>query len=218
MNIAYPNEGGLFVLSDGTLGNPGCDECGEKDAVIKVDGTYLCYSPLISRKQYLDEHSAEFQLLGNGHAAHRRFWAQFVGDDLRLAVQRMVGMDALLASTDPYLNDVPGNLRIFEAVGRAGRKEIKPADVGMFGYSQSDFVCIAKEAARQVIDAYNAAHASGSSKVTTKRSGAKAEAKTRCCGAKVARREDSRMVLQVQEGQTRHRDHAYRKRRPSGHL
>ena len=33
---------GLFQLSDGTWGNPGCDVCGQEDAVVKINGKYLC--------------------------------------------------------------------------------------------------------------------------------------------------------------------------------
>ena len=35
-------EKGRFALSDGSLGNPGCDECGEADAVVRHEGRYLC--------------------------------------------------------------------------------------------------------------------------------------------------------------------------------
>ena len=38
----FPDEDGKFVLSDGSLGNPGCDGCGTRNATIKLDGTYLC--------------------------------------------------------------------------------------------------------------------------------------------------------------------------------
>lgn len=38
----WANEDGEFLLADGSFGNPGCDGCGELDAVVKVDGQYLC--------------------------------------------------------------------------------------------------------------------------------------------------------------------------------
>jgi hypothetical protein len=38
----WADHDGTFVLSDGSVGNPGCDECGQHDAVVRVDGTYLC--------------------------------------------------------------------------------------------------------------------------------------------------------------------------------
>lgn len=42
---------GDFMLSDGTLGNPGCDECGELDAVIRIGGTYLCATGWAEREE-----------------------------------------------------------------------------------------------------------------------------------------------------------------------
>lgn len=35
-------EDGMFILSDGSYGNPGC-ECGENNAIVKIDGEYMCY-------------------------------------------------------------------------------------------------------------------------------------------------------------------------------
>lgn len=40
--ISHPDEDGEFPLADGSFGNPGCDKCGTSDAVIKVNGEYLC--------------------------------------------------------------------------------------------------------------------------------------------------------------------------------
>lgn len=38
----WADQDGSFTLSDGGPGNPGCDECGTEDAVVRVAGTYLC--------------------------------------------------------------------------------------------------------------------------------------------------------------------------------
>ena len=38
----WADHNGQFVLSDGSLGNPGCDECGQEDAVVRHEGRYLC--------------------------------------------------------------------------------------------------------------------------------------------------------------------------------
>jgi hypothetical protein len=38
----WADRNGQFVLSDGSLGNPGCDECGQEDAVVRHEGRYLC--------------------------------------------------------------------------------------------------------------------------------------------------------------------------------
>lgn len=42
--IIWADEAGEFELSDGSFGNPGCDECGQEDAVAYVNGAYLCES------------------------------------------------------------------------------------------------------------------------------------------------------------------------------
>lgn len=38
----WADRNGQFALSDGSLGNPGCDECGQEDAVVRHEGRYLC--------------------------------------------------------------------------------------------------------------------------------------------------------------------------------
>lgn len=38
----WADDKGQFVLSSGKLGNPGCDDCGEADAVVRHNGRYLC--------------------------------------------------------------------------------------------------------------------------------------------------------------------------------
>lgn len=40
--ITWADEDGDFLLSNGGFGNPGCDSCGMEDAVVRVDGRYLC--------------------------------------------------------------------------------------------------------------------------------------------------------------------------------
>lgn len=40
--IVHANARREFLLSDMTFGNPGCDECGMFDAVVKIDNRYLC--------------------------------------------------------------------------------------------------------------------------------------------------------------------------------
>ena len=41
-SVVWVDLDGEFVLRDGSVGNPGCDECGEYDAVVCINGTYLC--------------------------------------------------------------------------------------------------------------------------------------------------------------------------------
>ena len=46
-DIVWATENGKFLLADGSWGNPGCDVCGELDAVVRVDGEYFCISSWI---------------------------------------------------------------------------------------------------------------------------------------------------------------------------
>lgn len=41
VNMVWADKEGNFKLSDGSQGNPGC-ECGEADAIVKMDGVYYC--------------------------------------------------------------------------------------------------------------------------------------------------------------------------------
>lgn len=45
--VVWADEDGEFVLAGGGYGNPGCDGCGMADAIVAVDGTYLCASDAI---------------------------------------------------------------------------------------------------------------------------------------------------------------------------
>lgn len=42
-------DGLQFILRDGSFGNPGCDDCGSDDAVVRVDGVYLCSTAAVER-------------------------------------------------------------------------------------------------------------------------------------------------------------------------
>jgi hypothetical protein len=48
-NVIWADDDGDFLLHGGTFGNPGCDECGSDDAVVKHDGTYLCATAATTR-------------------------------------------------------------------------------------------------------------------------------------------------------------------------
>jgi hypothetical protein len=48
METIWADENGNFTLADGSSGNPGCD-CGMADAVVRVDGEYLCASEAKAR-------------------------------------------------------------------------------------------------------------------------------------------------------------------------
>ena len=103
----------------------------------------------MNRKEYMDEHNRQFRETGNGHQAHRTYHAQFVNEQTVSTVSRCIGLDRLVASTDPYFNDIPmrewDSIAMFMSYNRIW-KEVNdfPSEAGL--------VCIAKEAARQAVE------------------------------------------------------------------
>jgi hypothetical protein len=92
-----------------------------------------------TRKQYLA-----------GECTHREFYAQFVGQELKNRVLTRFGKKRLQASTDPHLNDI--SLAEWDTLGPAGWKA-KWEEVGDFP-SLAGFVCIHKEAAKQLVESW----------------------------------------------------------------
>ena len=98
---------------------------------------------MMTRKEYISASREE------AHAAHRRYYGQFVNQRTINAVVRAIGSDRLLASTDPHFNDIPlaqwdrlvGSLPLAASLRDAG-------DYLTLGGG----VCIAKEAARQYVE------------------------------------------------------------------
>lgn len=110
---------------------------------------------------------------GDRTAAHRRWFGQFVTTPVIEYVVRTIGASVLAASTDEHLNDIPLALwdamapaRVltdaYQGLTRVPKPEPTPLPIdvvrlragnGAAGVSLSDYVCIAKEAARQWIEA-----------------------------------------------------------------
>lgn len=83
-------------------------------------------------------------------AAHRRYFGQFVTEDVKDIVGRRIGERLLLASTDPHFNDIP--LAAWDEATMFLTRETRDAfrragDV----YSLGGGVCLLKEAARQIV-------------------------------------------------------------------
>lgn len=98
---------------------------------------------IYTRAEYMKDSQTE------GTAAHRRYFGQFVTPGTKARVLQFIGMDRLLASKDPHLNDIP--LPLWD--------KLTPALPGSGGFSKAgDYytlangVCLAKEAARQIIE------------------------------------------------------------------
>ena len=102
---------------------------------------------MMTRQEYMSASRED------GPAAHRAYYGQFVTPATIAAVVRHIGRAALLQSTNPHLNDIP----------RARWDALVPGlpGSGKFGeagdyYTQAGGVCLAKEAARQWIEAQKA--------------------------------------------------------------
>lgn len=104
---------------------------------------------IITRKEYM----AQIRTGGEKDwLAHRAYYAQFVTPAVVALVVECIGGGRLMRSTDVHLNDI--RLQKWDAldffVRRLCEKSVKEA--GDF-WSLSQTVCIAKEAARQWIEA-----------------------------------------------------------------
>ena len=96
-----------------------------------------------------------------GEKAHRKYYAQYVTPAIISRVAGSIGVDRIMASKDPYFNDVPaqrfGETRLAQwdrldplirPVGYAIYRNLHNTKTGQ--WSLSDTVCVAKEAARQI--------------------------------------------------------------------
>lgn len=95
--------------------------------------------------------------------SHEQYYSQFVTPEIKAAVRSYFGTDTLLASTDKYLNDIPlkrwdmfcgyesmSNRLVPNYCFASTIPLLKQAN-GSGGCSPSDFTCIAKQAARELI-------------------------------------------------------------------
>ena len=96
---------------------------------------------VITRKQYMD-----------GEATHREYNSQFVNRSVKWRVLQHIGEDKLRASTDEHLNDIP--LKKWDQLGSVGSRA--QWDATGDWPTMAGFVCIHKEAARQLIEDFQA--------------------------------------------------------------
>lgn len=90
---------------------------------------------MFSRQQYL-----------NKECTHAEYYGQFVTGAVKSAVRCSIGKDAIVKSNDPHFNDIP--LAKWDRLSfPVSSKKIKEAGDYL---TKAGFVCIAKEAARQI--------------------------------------------------------------------
>ena len=104
---------------------------------------------MITRKEYMNPRQGDDKAR---YIAHREYYAQFVGHGTRALVQHRIGLARLKESKDLALNDIP--LSEWDSIGFSisgptlNSRMIEHGDC----VSMAGLVCIAKEAARQIID------------------------------------------------------------------
>jgi len=99
----------------------------------------------MTRQEYLNDR-------GDTRAAFRAYYSQFVTDGTKQAVLRVIPRDKLIKSTDDHLNNIP--LQLWDAVfpfGAPSNIVAKMRELGDYP-TMAGLVCIAKEAARQILE------------------------------------------------------------------
>lgn len=129
---------------------------------------------VMTRREYLDASSAEYAAHGTSTQTHRAYYAQFVTKHTQLAVLQRFGIDQLRSAfaRDPHLNTIPlkqWDALSWHSVNTGGRSYphrhfLSGPFVAHLAYNnmaiveagesltRAVLVCIAKEAARQLIE------------------------------------------------------------------
>lgn len=103
---------------------------------------------MFTREQYLKSSVGENRHAGP--ANHRRYYSQFVDAQVITRVVRSIGAERLRKSTDPHFN-IP-LARWDRLAQNLGPLAINFKSVGDYA-TQAGLVCVAKEAARQWVEA-----------------------------------------------------------------
>jgi hypothetical protein len=98
---------------------------------------------IYTRAEYISDKGDDFD-------KHRKYYAQYVNKWTIDAVARFIGHEALMASTDKHLNDIP--LGRWDHCTVSLPLNMRFAAAGDCS-SLGGLVCVAKEAARQYIEA-----------------------------------------------------------------
>ena len=93
---------------------------------------------------------SRYEQYTSGEITHREFYKPFVKESLKTAVRSKILLERLLASNDPHLNDIP--LKEWDdLVFLLPIRDMLDAGMNTVN-ARSIRVCIAKEAACQLID------------------------------------------------------------------
>lgn len=99
---------------------------------------------LITRAEYM----------ADSKALHHAYFLQFATRATFDLVRRRIGVDAIRASTDPHLNDIPlrrwDELPIQYTINTSAKGAAEGFPPGRYGWCQSDSTCIAKAVAREL--------------------------------------------------------------------
>jgi hypothetical protein len=105
---------------------------------------------VIKRSEYIE-----------GDVTHEEYYGQFVNDLVVNTVHAYIGEEKLLASKDPHLNDIPledwdmlpivWDYKFLAETGETYRPQETHLGTQYFGPCKAFKVCVAKEAARRII-------------------------------------------------------------------
>lgn len=93
----------------------------------------------------------------NKKCSHEEYYRQFVTQGIKNAVLQTIGIERLLASKDPNLNDIPLHMwdNLMSSVQREFTITTKMKEAGDL-LTLSGVVCITKTAAHQIINEHTA--------------------------------------------------------------
>lgn len=110
---------------------------------------------MMNRKQYMKFSSFDYSP-AERMKAHRDYYGQLVTEQMIAFVAWYIGRDALMSSTDSFLNDIP--LGSWTRLALRSKFDIPFESLGDF-YSRAGEICVLKEAARQYIESEKAKEA-----------------------------------------------------------
>ena len=92
----------------------------------------------------------------SNRCSHAEYYGQFDSPEVRRAILNVIPMSDLMASRDPYMNDIKlsrwDNIRLDGEALRKLTIANGHADAsGHYVYAQSDIVCLAKEVAKRMV-------------------------------------------------------------------
>jgi hypothetical protein len=104
---------------------------------------------ITTRKEYLRAYTMAYPDKAAAFKAHRDYFAQFVAPETIIEVAHRFGTRLIESIDQQYFNDI--DIALWHSFSLRITLAITFGDAGTFG-TESDYVCVAKEAARQWVE------------------------------------------------------------------